>query len=407
MTWPGYGDPAEPGGRGARWIFTLLAYGLLAVSLLAALAVGHLDAKALAVAGLAALWVPWLFWLYPRRDRHRFLVVAHYLGILAIGGVLVSGSVVFTVFISIGYPLAAALFPARGIMFAVAATAVVTIVAQSSPGSVRQLDLFTALLGIALPLLFVGWQVGTESERRKKVNDRLRAALEENAGLHAQLVIQAREAGVLDERQRLAREIHDTVAQDLVALVTQLRAAEEARQDPQRWRGHMDNAAALAGRSLTEARRSVRALHPEPLEDARLPDALAEMAERWGRSAGIEPGFEVTGSPTRLAAGLEIVLFRVAQEALSNVAKHARAARVGVTLSYLDDVVLLDVRDDGAGFEADTAGEGFGLDTMRQRVRGVAGTLSIESARGQGTAVAVSVPAIPAKEAHAVLGEDG
>ncbi|MCG5214460.1 sensor histidine kinase [Streptosporangium sp. KLBMP 9127] len=399
MTWLAPDRAADPGGSRGRWIYPALAYGLLGVSTGVAFHLGQLDSAAVALVALAALWVPWLYWLYPRSASHRILVVVHYAGLLAVGGALVSTSIAFTLFISIGYPLAGALFPVRGIMSAVAATAIVTVAAQSRPGSVRQIDLLTALLGIAVPLLFVGWQVGAESDRRRKTNERLKAALAENAGLHAQLVTQAREAGVLDERQRLAREIHDTIAQDLVALITQLRAADDARHDPERWRGHMDNVAALAARSLTEARRSVRALHPEPLEDARLPDALAEMAAGWGEQAGVRPGFEVTGSPRRLAAGVEVVLFRVVQEALSNIAKHARARRVGVTLSYLDDVVLLDIRDDGAGFEPGGENKGYGLDTMRQRVRGVAGTLSIESTIDQGTAVAVSVPAIPAEEA--------
>jgi signal transduction histidine kinase len=158
----------------------------------------------------------------------------------------------------------------------------------------------------------------------------------------------------------------------------------------------------LAQRTLTEARRSVQALRPEPLERSHLPDALSDLAERWTRTSGVPVTVEVTGAPRPLITGIEVTLFRIAQESLANVARHARASRAGVTLSYLDDVVLLDIRDDGAGFEPDARPRegdlhgGFGLSSMRQRVREAGGTLEIESGPGQGTAVGVSVPAIEA-----------
>ena len=149
----------------------------------------------------------------------------------------------------------------------------------------------------------------------------------------------------------------------------------------------------------------MQALRPEPLEDSRLPEAIAEMAGRWSDASKVTLGFETTGEPRPLLAELEATLFRVAQEALANVAKHARASKVGLTLSYTDDAVLLDVRDDGVGFSPGSpcrngdAGHqgGFGLDAMRQRLRRVAGNLEIESAPGEGAAVNASVPAIPAE----------
>jgi signal transduction histidine kinase len=112
---------------------------------------------------------------------------------------------------------------------------------------------------------------------------------------------------------------------------------------------------------------------------------------------------EVVGEPVPLLPELEITLFRVAQEALANVAKHARAGKVVVTLSYLDDVVMLDVRDDGVGFEVDSVGRraadgsGFGLRCIRPRLDRVDGTLAIESAPGEGTAINASVPALSAE----------
>jgi signal transduction histidine kinase len=124
------------------------------------------------------------------------------------------------------------------------------------------------------------------------------------------------------------------------------------------------------------------------------------MARRWAETSTVQLSFETTGEPRPLLAELEATLFRVAQEALTNVGKHARASKVGLTLSYMDDTVLLDVRDDGVGFSAGPAGNGatgggFGLKAMRQRLQRVAGNLEIESAPGEGTAINASVPAIP------------
>jgi signal transduction histidine kinase len=139
-----------------------------------------------------------------------------------------------------------------------------------------------------------------------------------------------------------------------------------------------------------------QALRPGHLEDAHLPEAITGMSERWSATSGVAVGVETTGDPRPMLADVEVALFRVAQEALTNVAKHAKASRVGLTLSYMDDVVLLDVRDDGVGFEPGVAGGGFGLTSMRQRLLRVAGSLEIESSPGEGTAVNASVPALPA-----------
>jgi signal transduction histidine kinase len=214
-------------------------------------------------------------------------------------------------------------------------------------------------------------------------NARLEAAIAENAGLHAQLVEQAREAGVQDERQRLAGEIHDTLAQGLAGIVTQLEAAEHSTD----WQRHLGLARDLARSSLTEARRSVRALRPEQLEQATLVQAIGELA----RTSAVPVISEATGQERRLPEDVEAALFRVAQEALTNVGKHAQASRVWVTLTYLDDVVLLDLRDDGVGCAAPSAG-GYGLESMRQRLARVGGRLEIETAPGEGTVISASIP---------------
>jgi signal transduction histidine kinase len=234
-------------------------------------------------------------------------------------------------------------------------------------------------------------------EELNDANAKLAAALAENAGLQAQLLVQAREAGVLDERQRLAGEIHDTIAQGLTGIVAQLQAAGQAADRPADRDRHLANAAELARQSLSEARRSVQALWPEQLETARLPEALADVAGSWSEVNGVAATVTTTGTARQLHPEVEVALLRTGQEALANVAKHAAATRVGVTLSYMEDVVTLDVRDDGVGFEpAAVPGTGFGLSGMRQRVQRVAGSLEVESAPGEGTAVSATVPAIPA-----------
>ena len=152
----------------------------------------------------------------------------------------------------------------------------------------------------------------------------------------------------------MAREIHDTLAQGLTGIVTQLQAAEQARAipaDPAGWRRHVAAATELARDSLSEASRSVDALRPEPLERARLSDALADVAERWSALNGIPVQAQTTGTARPLRPETEFALLRAAQEALANVAKHAHATRVGLTVVLSGDEVALDVRDDGVGFD--------------------------------------------------------
>jgi signal transduction histidine kinase len=259
--------------------------------------------------------------------------------------------------------------------------------------------------------ILLGQKSEEQNQARKQMivelaqaNQRLEETMAENTGLQAQLLTQAREAGAGDERQRMAREIHDTLAQGLTGIITQLEAAQQTASEAERER-RIGNAKRLARDSLAEARRSVQALRPQALEDSKLPDALADEVTRWTATSGVSAEVRTTGDPRALHPEVEVTLLRVAQEALANVAKHAAAAHVWVTLSYMEDVVTLDVRDDGRGFaqpgagneqsSADGVGGGFGLIAMRQRVNRLAGQLEIESEPGAGTAVSASLPAIP------------
>lgn len=232
----------------------------------------------------------------------------------------------------------------------------------------------------------------------ERTNTALQQALDENAALHAQLLVQAREAGVADERRRLAAEIHDTIAQGLTGIIAQLQVVANAT-DLATARTHLERASALARHSLGEARRSVHNLAPVALAADGLPEALKKTVAEWGERTGVRVEFTVTGTTEQLHDEVSATLLRIAQEALSNAARHARASRVGVTLSFMGDEVTLDVRDDGTGFDpaavpARTRTGGFGLDGMRARAERIAGSLTVESEPGHGTAVSARVPLV-------------
>lgn len=221
---------------------------------------------------------------------------------------------------------------------------------------------------------------------------------------NARLLEEARNAGILRERQRMAHEIHDTLAQGFTSIVINLEAAKGAMPPQARQvRYHLDQIALTARESLAEARRLVWALRPGALDEDSLPEALGRLADRWARESGVFCSFTATGVPHTLPGGIETALFRVAQEALSNARKHAGASRIALTLSYLGDVIALDIRDDGAGFDPTVAPVraracgtgGFGLTGMRERIEECGGSLSVESAPGEGTTLAVWLPMNP------------
>ncbi|MFI6359217.1 sensor histidine kinase [Streptomyces sp. NPDC050743] len=232
----------------------------------------------------------------------------------------------------------------------------------------------------------------------ERTNTALQQALDENAALHAQLLVQAREAGVADERRRLAAEIHDTIAQGLTGIIAQLQVVANA-PDLTTARTHLERASDLARHSLGEARRSVHNLAPVALAADGLPEALKKTVAEWGERTGVRAEFTVTGTTEQLHDEVSATLLRIAQEALSNAARHAGPTRVGVTLSFMGDEVTLDIRDDGTGFDPAAVPErthsgGFGLDGMRARAERIAGSLTVESEPGHGTAVSARVPLV-------------
>jgi signal transduction histidine kinase len=345
------------------------------------------------------------------------MMTLFFAGLVLVMGALVLRNASFGIFALVGYPYAFVLLPWPGRLAGVAAVAVLAGTAQAAGvPSGTALGLTAHVLIVAVNVLAMGglaWSDQTsseQSERRRQAveelaaaNRRLEATLADNEGLHTQLLARARETGVRDERRRMAREIHDTLAQGLAGIITQLQAAEHADGDPVARGRHIAAATGLARESLSEARRSVDALRPEPLETARLSGALADVAGRWSELNGVKAEVTTTGTALPLTPETELTLLRTAQEALANIAKHARAGRVGVTLSYLGHQVALDVRDDGTGFDparldrepGGTRHGGFGLVAMRQRIEALNGTLQIESEPGAGTGVSACVPIAP------------
>ncbi|RAO38014.1 Histidine kinase [Micromonospora saelicesensis] len=418
MTCNGGHDPLTSWREREAALYRVLPFGGLTLGTLLALvapAPHHLGAlPTLAVAVAAGCWVAWFITVHPGWQSRRTLMAVYYAGLLTFAAALVVVSPWYGFFAWIGYLHAFPVLPGRWRVVGVVTTAALVATSQGGGLSVAVshwplwLVLVLFNLVVAGSVTWFAMIAEQEDAKRKRLvaelgetNRQLTETVSENAGLHAQLLTQAREAGVLDERQRMAREIHDTLAQGLTGIITQLEAAEQTRDRSADWRRHVDNALALARESLTEARRSVQAVRPEPLETARLPDALVELGGRWSDLNGVRADVATTGTPRPLHPEVEVTLLRAAQEALSNVARHAAASRVGLTLSYMADVVTLDVRDDGAGFDLTDQplprepGGGYGLTVMRQRVTRVGGELAVESEPGSGTAISASVPALP------------
>lgn len=355
---------------------------------------------------VTATWIWWCTVAHPEWRDDRGRMVTYYVVRTALALVLTLLNPLFCIFAWIGFIDADDLFQGPRLWLALGITSFSMATGQSGglpPRSDMQLLLLVLLLGVNFGLSLVMGRLGhslwqsnqdrgaaiTELER---LNAELERASEENAALHRQLLEQARTSGAQEERQRLAREIHDGIAQSLAAILAQLQAARDG-SDPQR---RIDRATELARQTLVEARRSMMDLSPSPLAEGCLCDVLTSLVDRWGAEHDVRASAVVTGEPRPLHPEVETTVLRIAQETLTNVARHARATRVGLTLCYEEDEVILDVRDDGAGFEAGRPAPptSFGLRGMRQRADRLAGQLTVETEPGAGTAVSLRLPAL-------------
>ncbi|MFJ5234052.1 sensor histidine kinase [Kitasatospora sp. NPDC088391] len=303
-----------------------------------------------------------------------------------------------------------ALPPRLGLPAVAALTAAVIAAQTTTPGGLTTAKVLGPLAGAAVALLTAYGYAALyrESRARQQLIDDLVRTRDE-------LAASQREAGRLAERQRLAREIHDTLAQGLSGIVLLAREAAAAAGPgadgvpdadgmpgdaaaPSSVRALLGEIERTASANLAEARRFVHALTPPALDDATLADALRRLA------TGADAAFHLDGEPYPLPVEAEVALLRLTQEALANAVRHAAAPHVAVTLGYLDDTVTLDVYDDGVGFDPAAPAPGsFGLHGMHERIAALGGTLTVESAPGEGTAVAATLP-LRAIEAPAPAG---
>ncbi|MGW7686070.1 sensor histidine kinase [Kribbella sp. NPDC054772] len=250
------------------------------------------------------------------------------------------------------------------------------------------------LVSLVVSLLFGIWieKVITQSQQRAELIDQLESARDELAEAH-------HSAGVMAERERMAREIHDTLAQGMTSIVMLAQAASAELS-----RGGTPGAAArlaaiedTARENLAEARALVAAFTPVALSEATLTEVLRRQAERFAAETGVDVQVELDLPDEEVAAlpqAQQVVLLRSAQEALANVRKHAAATQVLITLGLSDSGVWIEIRDDGSGFMPGSVSGGFGLNAMRGRVEESGGSVEVESAPGRGTRVQVLIPAV-------------
>ena len=217
---------------------------------------------------------------------------------------------------------------------------------------------------------------------------------------HARLLDAQTRLAQVEERNRLAREIHDTVAQTLAGLALRLEVADAlSERDPDRGRAALRNAIGLTKNALDEVRRSVTDLRAAPLEGLTLGEALRRLVEQTGHEHALCAEFTLRGADRPLSPRVEMGVFRIAQEALTNTVNHAEAQTLSVTLDVGEGLALheplrLEVEDDGRGFNpAEPPAGHFGLIGMRERARLLGGTLEIASAPGAGTRISLDLPA--------------
>lgn len=224
--------------------------------------------------------------------------------------------------------------------------------------------------------------------------DQLAVAIE-----NARLYQETRQMAVTEERNRMAREIHDTLAQGFTGIILQLEATEQVLGDDMspEVQKHLNQARSLARKSLQEARRSVWNLSPQALEQLHIDEAIKHEVDRFRKDLAIDARFTQYGERRDIPPETGTALFRICQEGLANIAKHAQATSVEVTLNYDEQEVELTIKDNGVGFDIDPDGRvgksgGYGLISMRERTQGQNGHFEVQSEKGAGTMIMVSIP---------------
>ena len=210
----------------------------------------------------------------------------------------------------------------------------------------------------------------------------------------ARLSTQSRQSAIIEERNRMARDIHDTLAQGFTGVILHTEAAEEAmsRKRMDVVSGHLRGAGEIARDGLREARRSVRALRPLALEEKKLAQALEELILKLTVGTAVQATFKLQGEPRDLPPETETNFLRIGQEALTNAIRHARPTKIDVLLAFSERELRLSMCDNGCGFDPNLKSSGFGLQGMAERAEGMGGQFSIQSASGKGTTISVTIP---------------
>jgi signal transduction histidine kinase len=392
-------DMARDTNAWIRWagVWDALFYVLLVVALtLSLIDMGPSGGPQLLIGGLSVLFGLWYWFMIIRHRRwiHKdFPMLIYAAGAVALCVTLIWINPTYNLLLFVMY---SQLYSFLRIRWAIPASVVLTVflvlrgildAPEAWPNWV-----FIATLSVFFGIFFALWinSIIEQSQKRQQLIKELESTREE-------LAARQRRAGILEERSRLAREIHDTLAQGFISIVTHLEAAEGALSPgSDQARRHLQQARRTARENLVEARHLVAALRPEILEGISLSGALGRLAQRWSEETGIPATVSVTGNEHPLAQGSQVALLRAAQEALSNTRRHAGAGEASITLSYMDDLVALDVQDDGTGFRPENvaveANGGFGLRAMRERVEALGGSLLVESEPGAGCTLVVELP---------------
>jgi PAS domain S-box-containing protein len=243
---------------------------------------------------------------------------------------------------------------------------------------------------------FIGIRHGDRPRYRPEEIE-LAQALAHQAMLAIQLnefAERSRQTAILEERNRMARDIHDTLAQGFTGVIVQLEAVEDAIACCRRKEAneHLQRAADLARRSLNEARRSVHALRPQALQGGNFWEALKGIIKNTTAGTALHTSFSVRGKMRHLPLIWQENLLHIGQEALTNALKYAHPRNFETKLIFTKEGLRLELRDDGDGFKVKDRHDGFGLAGMRERVEQMGGTLKISSAKGKGTNVVVTLP---------------
>ncbi|WP_433826520.1 sensor histidine kinase [Actinoplanes sp. CA-015351] len=267
----------------------------------------------------------------------------------------------------------------RAIVLVVAANVIpVLLELRADPGGIG-IDLVIAAISTAAGVCIGVWitQMIEQSNERADLIAELEASRAEQERL-------SHTAGVAAERNRLAGEIHDTLAQGFTSIITLVQAADPELKDER-----LALAVRTARENLAESRALIAALSPAALASASLPEAVRRQAARFSEESSVSSTVRVTGEPRHLPTPVEVVLLRAVQEALTNVRRHAGAGEVAVLLAYAPSSVRLVVQDDGCGFSVPES-SGFGLSGMKKRAAQVGGTVAIRSSGG--TTIEVEIP---------------